>query len=122
MVSKNSQVCPREQRRFCRSPVTINTGEGRFCGIGGGKNATCFVGDTYGKRMDGDSMRTAYVILILIGVAAGGAAFYAKHMAADPVTSFQTVAIKRGDLLSTIGATGTAEPEEVVDVGARSWV
>ena len=29
------------------------------------------------------------------------------------------MAIKRGDLLSTIGATGTAEPEEVVDVGAQ---
>ena len=64
-------------------------------------------------------MRTAAVILILIGVAGGGAAFYAKQMAGDPVTSYQTVAIKRGDLCSTIGATGTAEPEEVVDVGAQ---
>ncbi len=64
-------------------------------------------------------MRTAAVILILIGVAGGGAAFYAKQMAGDPVTSYQTVAIKRGDLLSTISATGTAEPEEVVDVGAQ---
>ena len=36
-----------------------------------------------------------------------------------PMTSFRTVAIKRGDLLSTISATGTVEPEEVVDVGAQ---
>ncbi len=32
---------------------------------------------------------------------------------------FRTVAIKRGDLRSTINATGTIEPEEVVDVGAQ---
>ena len=47
-------------------------------------------------------MRTATVFSILIGVAGGGAAFYAKQMAANPVTSYQTVAIKRGDPLSTI--------------------
>ena len=34
-------------------------------------------------------------------------------------TNFRTVAVKRGDLLSTISATGTVEPEEVVDVGAQ---
>jgi HlyD family secretion protein len=33
--------------------------------------------------------------------------------------SYRTVSIKRGDLRSTISATGTIEPEEVVDVGAQ---
>jgi HlyD family secretion protein len=33
--------------------------------------------------------------------------------------SYRTVTIKRGDLRSTINATGTIEPEEVVDVGAQ---
>ena len=33
--------------------------------------------------------------------------------------SFRTVPVKRGDLVATIGATGTVEPEEVVDVGAQ---
>ncbi len=33
--------------------------------------------------------------------------------------SYRTVAIKRGDLGSTVNATGTIEPEEVVDVGAQ---
>ena len=65
-------------------------------------------------------MKTAFMILVLLGVAGGGAAYYAKHKAvADPATSFRTVAIKRGDLLSTISATGTIEPEEVVNVGAQ---
>ena len=65
-------------------------------------------------------MKTAFAILVLLGVAGGGAAYYAKHKAvADPATSLRTVAIKRGDLLSTISATGTVEPEEVVNVGAQ---
>jgi HlyD family secretion protein len=59
------------------------------------------------------------VILVVLGAAAGGAAYYATHGAADSATRFRTVAIKRGDLLSTISATGTVEPEEVVDVGAQ---
>ena len=31
----------------------------------------------------------------------------------------RTVPVKRGDLRATIDATGTMEPEEVVDVGAQ---
>jgi HlyD family secretion protein len=33
--------------------------------------------------------------------------------------SYRTVALKKGDLLATINATGTIEPEEVIDVGAQ---
>src|SRR5882762_9988277 len=32
---------------------------------------------------------------------------------------FRTVPVSRGDLVATIEATGTVEPEEVVDVGAQ---
>jgi HlyD family secretion protein len=64
-------------------------------------------------------MKTVFAILILLGVAGGGAAYYAKHRTADPATSLRTAAVQRGDLLSTIGAKGTVEPEEVVDVGAQ---
>ncbi|MFA5110997.1 MAG: efflux RND transporter periplasmic adaptor subunit [Desulfobaccales bacterium] len=34
-------------------------------------------------------------------------------------SGFRTVPVKRGDLRATISATGTVEPEEVVDVGAQ---
>jgi HlyD family secretion protein len=34
-------------------------------------------------------------------------------------TQFKTIEVKRGDLKATISATGTVEPEEVVDVGAQ---
>ena len=33
--------------------------------------------------------------------------------------AFRTVPVKRGDLLATISATGTVEPEEVVDIGSQ---
>ena len=64
-------------------------------------------------------MKTIFVTLALLSVVAGGAAYYAKHLATDAVANFYTVAVKRGDLLTTISATGTLEPEEVVDVGAQ---
>jgi len=58
-------------------------------------------------------MKATLMTLVLLGVAGGGWVYYAQRPTAD------TVAIKQGDLLSTIGATGTVEPEEVVDVGAQ---
>jgi HlyD family secretion protein len=68
----------------------------------------------------GTFLKTTFAILILLGVAGGGAAYYAQHKtAAATAARLSTVAVKRGDLLSTIGATGTVEPEEVVNVGAR---
>lgn len=64
-------------------------------------------------------MRKVVFLLVLLGGAAAGAAYYSTHVAADSGVSFRTVAVKRGDLLATISATGTLEPEEVVDVGAQ---
>lgn len=64
-------------------------------------------------------MRTASTILVLFGAALGGVAYYATHASTDSVARFRTAPIKRGDLLATISATGTVEPEEVVDVGAQ---
>jgi HlyD family secretion protein len=65
-------------------------------------------------------MKTALAILVFLSIAGGGAAYYATHKAVtDPTTCFRTIAIRRGDLLSTISATGTVEPEEVVNVGAQ---
>ncbi|MBM4273209.1 MAG: HlyD family efflux transporter periplasmic adaptor subunit [Deltaproteobacteria bacterium] len=53
------------------------------------------------------------VILVLI-VAVG---FWQRNI--QESNSFRTVPVNRGDLLATISATGTVEPEEVVDIGAQ---
>ncbi len=41
------------------------------------------------------------------------------HSRGDGKLSFTTATVKRGDVAATIGATGTIEPLEVVDVGAQ---
>lgn len=56
--------------------------------------------------------------LIVLMIIAGGAGWYLKHDTADKVL-FKTTDVVRGDLLVSISATGTVEPEEVVDVGAQ---
>jgi HlyD family secretion protein len=60
-------------------------------------------------------------LLMFVAVLWCGGAFgfwYMNDHRSQPV-SFRTVSVRRGDLRSTINATGTLEPEEVVDVGAQ---
>ena len=64
-------------------------------------------------------MRTIVIVALLIGLAAGGTLYYSKYVAADQSSTYRTATVKRGDLLITIRATGTAEPQDVVDVGAQ---
>jgi HlyD family secretion protein len=52
----------------------------------------------------------ALVALLLLG--------YLACSKPDPAV-FRTVPVKRGDLLASISATGTVEPEEVIDIGAQ---
>jgi HlyD family secretion protein len=60
-------------------------------------------------------------LLLFASVLWGGGAFgiwyWADHRTQR--VSYRTVIVKRGDIRSTINATGTIEPEEVVDVGAQ---
>ena len=64
-------------------------------------------------------MKLIVSILAAIIIVAGGAAYYTKYYNAEPSVSFRTVEIVRDDLTVTISATGTVEPQEVVDVGAQ---
>jgi HlyD family secretion protein len=62
------------------------------------------------------------VMVAIVAVAAlgsGGTVYLKSHAATKPMESLQTTVIKRGELLSIISATGTIEPEEVVNVGAQ---
>jgi len=56
-------------------------------------------------------------VLALVALVAAGAGWYVRRDT-GPV-AYQTVPVKRGELMAVIGATGTVEPEEVVDVGAQ---
>ena len=59
----------------------------------------------------------ALITLAVIGVAAT-ALRYMRPVPGRSVT-FKTIQITRGDLIVTVSATGTVEPEEVIDVGAQ---
>jgi HlyD family secretion protein len=62
-------------------------------------------------------MKKFFILLLLVG-AAGFGGWYWYH-GDNHTTTFRTVQVERGDLLTTINATGTIEPEEVIDVGAQ---
>ncbi|HXX35364.1 MAG TPA: efflux RND transporter periplasmic adaptor subunit [Thermodesulfobacteriota bacterium] len=60
------------------------------------------------------------MILVVIGLALIGGVgrwWFRSKRGKDP--TFHTVPVKRGDLVATISATGTLEPEAAVDIGAQ---
>src|SRR5262245_42649939 len=62
-------------------------------------------------------MRISIIVVLLLAVAATGGWYW--RAGAGSVLSYRTAVVQRGDLVSTISATGTLEPEEVIDVGAQ---
>ena len=63
-------------------------------------------------------VQRAAIVVIGLGVLGAGAAWYLKGRNGQ-VMAYRTAPVKRGDLLVSISATGTVEPEEVIDVGAQ---
>src|SRR5512141_6945 len=63
-------------------------------------------------------IRKFVILVLLAGMIAGGAAWYIRRNA-SAATTYRTDKIQRGDIVETIAATGTVEPEEVIDVGAQ---
>ena len=58
------------------------------------------------------------IAVVVLGLAVAAVVLYLRKGNGQPV-SYRTAAISRGDLLVSISATGTVEPEEVIDVGAQ---
>ena len=61
--------------------------------------------------------RLLLTVLLVLILAAGGLWFWSRDHRGN--ASFRTAQVTRGDLMASISATGTVEPEEVVDVGAQ---
>ena len=59
------------------------------------------------------------LLIILLALGASAVFWWYRQQDDRQVDTLLTVAVKRGDLVATISATGTVEPEEVVDVGAQ---
>jgi HlyD family secretion protein len=70
-------------------------------------------------KNDGNISKVMIFILLITVLGSGGTLYLKSHAATQPTASFQTTVVKRGELVSIISATGTIEPEEVVNVGAQ---
>ncbi len=68
--------------------------------------------------MNRSAKRVVLVVLVLAMVGLG-LVWFLRRGTARADSTFRTVPVKYGDLVATISATGTVEPEEVVDVGAQ---
>ncbi len=62
-----------------------------------------------------------WLVILVILAALGGGGFwgYKKFIAKENQVQFTTETVQRTDLASSISATGTVEPEELVNVGAQ---
>jgi HlyD family secretion protein len=64
--------------------------------------------------------RKKIIILVVIGtLAAVAVGVWSPWSRGDKPPGFRSVPVKRGDLVATISATGTLEPQAAVDVGAQ---
>ena len=63
--------------------------------------------------------KTTIIAIVALGLIGIISVWYSHHSAGGQALSYSTAEVKRGDLIITISATGTVEPEEVVDVGAQ---
>jgi len=64
------------------------------------------------------ALRTT-IVIVVAAVLVGGAGVWRLRAHSSHKTEFREAEVRRGDLYLTITATGTVEPEEVVDVGAQ---
>src|SRR5262245_60234154 len=64
-------------------------------------------------------MAKAFIAVLMLFAIYGSATYWFGQGAGDELPPLKTVEIARGDIEYSIDATGTVEPEEVVDVGAQ---
>ncbi len=62
--------------------------------------------------------KNIFIIVLVLGVFAAAIAMFINKKSGQSI-SYRTGSIKRGDLLVSISATGTVQPEEVIDIGAQ---
>ena len=63
-------------------------------------------------------IKKAVIAIIVLATAAAAAGWYLNPRS-QATMAYRTTRVTRGNLLVAISATGTVEPEEVIDVGAQ---
>jgi HlyD family secretion protein len=65
------------------------------------------------------AMRKIVVLLAAVVLIAGGLGLWYARASATPHALYRTEKVEREDLLASFTATGTLEPEDIIDVGAQ---
>src|SRR5438046_9562630 len=63
-------------------------------------------------------IKNLLIIVIALGLVSAASVWYVRREKSTD-SPFRTAPVTRGDIVATISATGTVEPEEVIDVGAQ---
>lgn len=64
-------------------------------------------------------MKTFGALILLAALVGGGLNWYQRLTGSGPAVQFRTATIERGEIVKSVEATGTLEPEELIDVGAQ---
>jgi len=64
-------------------------------------------------------MKKILLLVVVVGIVSGGAWYYHECVSAGATTSYRTAKVRRGDVAPTISATGTLQPEDIINVGAQ---
>ena len=64
-------------------------------------------------------MKRILILLAFLALVGGGGWYWHSRAVAVPAANARTESVGRGELLATVSATGTLEPEDVVDIGAQ---
>lgn len=63
-------------------------------------------------------LKRIIIVVVILGVAGAALGWYFGGSSAA-VHQYRTDTVQRGDVVAAIGATGTVEPDEVIDIGAQ---
>src|SRR5688500_4262316 len=63
-------------------------------------------------------IRNLVIVVLAVGLLAAGTKWYQNRNGSTEST-FRASEVSRGEVVATIGATGTLQPEEVINVGAQ---
>ncbi len=64
-------------------------------------------------------MRSILSAMLFLCLIAGGAYYYLKVYRSETVSNYRIAQVELGNMMPTIEATGTLEPEQVVDIGSQ---
>lgn len=64
-------------------------------------------------------IRNLLIIIVALAALSAVGAWYSRRTASTGAANFRTAPVIRTDVIATIGATGTLQPEEVINVGAQ---